>query len=134
MDNNFDPMDKGIQIINYGAEKKKFEGSRETIEKLYILCNQPKGNAFSQLQQFRKLTPIMINYILFLQKIIDGYTETYDRMVEKMSANNRKKWNQKKMNFLLKLLREVNSLFQRWPWLLEEHLVRYPQECRIWSE
>ena len=104
MDNNFDPMDKGILIMSYGAEKKKFEGAREAIEKLYMLCHQPKGNAFSQLQQFRKLTPIMINYILFLQKIIDGYTETYDRLVEKMSANNRKKWTPEEDELLVEIV------------------------------
>lgn len=122
MDNNIDPMDKGMLLVNYDAEKKKFEGAGEAIKKLNMLCHQPKGTAFSQLQQFRKLTPIIINYILFLQKLNDGYSETYDRMVEKMKANNRKKWTSEEDELLVEIvargeqsISEVALIFGRTP-------------------
>ena len=104
MDKNFDPLKHGIALINLGAEEGKIKGAPEAIEKLSELCHQPKGNAFSQLQQFRKMVPIILNYIIWQKKIIDRYTKIYDQMVAKMSAKHRKKWTPEEDELLIEIV------------------------------
>lgn len=119
---NINPMDNGTILINYGIEAKKIAGCDEAIKKLVILCNQPKGTAFSQIQQFRKLVPILINYIRFQAKLIDGYTKTYDRMTDKQAEKSRKKWTQEDDELLIEIvargdtsINEVSLIFGRTP-------------------
>ena len=104
MDENTDFSRMGLLLMDYAAEKKKINGSREAIEKLFVLCHEPKGNAFLQLQQFRKNVPILINYVLFLQKIVDAYTETYDRAMNKTSAKSGKKWTPEEDELLIEIV------------------------------
>lgn len=104
MDNSFDPTDINVLLLNFKEEKKKLDGLQDAIVKLSMLCNQPHGTAFSQIQQFRKLVPKILNLILFQAKIIDGLEESFDRIVNNMSKNNGKKWTREEDDLLIEIV------------------------------
>lgn len=98
MDKNFEPLKHGIALINLDAEEGKIKGAPEAIEKLSKLCHQPKGNAFSQLQQFRKMVPIILNYIIWQQKLLMDIQKSTIKWWRKCRRNTEKNGRRKKMN------------------------------------
>ncbi len=76
------------------ADVKKYKRSEiePILNKLYCLCVQPKGNAFNQLQQFRKYVPILIDAYIFLNKFSVCAAKSTDDSKSNIERNRNKRW------------------------------------------
>lgn len=102
---NFEAVE-GTTLVNYSEITAAFRKLKESdaVMKLTVLCMQPKGSAFHQLQQFRKLVPELINAYTALWETQDALLEEFDRMCAKTQANKNKRWTKEQEECLVELV------------------------------
>lgn len=72
--------------------------------KLYNLCESPKGSAFHQLQQFRKMVPDLIKAYCEASELNQNFSKQFDRILEKTEKNKNKRWTEEEENWLIDLV------------------------------
>ena len=97
--------EKNVLMLDYN----KLTGCKNTAKnnacvKLYELCTVPKGSAFHQLQQFRKLVPDLIKAYRELFEMLNASVEQIDRVNANSEINKNRRWSEKEENLLIELV------------------------------
>lgn len=77
---------------------------RNACATLSALCSEPRGSAFHQLQQFRKLVPIVIHGFITQTEALDGAAKQLDRIVASSEAKRFKRWTPEEEEYLIELV------------------------------
>jgi hypothetical protein len=82
----------------------KYVEDNNVVVKLRILCTTPKGSAFQQLQQFRKLVPELIKAYYEQNELACGGKKQLDRVIANTEQNRGRRWTEEEENWLIDLV------------------------------
>ena len=132
------------EVLAYGASKVKTLSDKDIQHSVNILAKtiaQPKGNAFSQLQIYRKHIPILIEGMAALTEINKDLVEINDRLTKSMYARNRKPWTQEEDATLIDMVcqegmtvTQLSMYFGRTPGAISSHISPVVGVSRITQE
>ncbi len=98
-------LGNNVLLVDYN----KLTGTKEVTKnnicvKLQELCIAPKGTAFHQLQQFRRMVPVLIKAYCEQFEINTAAVEEIERINARVEKNKNKRWSTEEENYLIDLI------------------------------
>lgn len=105
MENKSIMADNGTLLVHKDRMTgTKYVEDNNVVRHLRILCTSPKGSAFHQLQQFRKLVPELIKAYYEQNELALSSVKQLDRVLMKSEQNKGRRWTEEEENWLIDLV------------------------------